>query len=72
VYYDPKEHVEREPSTAATHARVQRDIVGLAVMILGALCTLIAAYAWSAPAGITLTGVYLMVGGWFVASDRSS
>lgn len=72
MYYDPNEHEQRELGETAERGRVQRDIAGLAMMTLGVLCTLIAAYAWSPLSGITLTGVYLAVGGWFVASGQSN
>ncbi|MGW2222865.1 hypothetical protein ACWCSD_48395 [Nonomuraea sp. NPDC001684] len=72
MYYDPIEHVERDPAPAVERGRMQRDIVGLAVMVVGGLCVLIGAFTWSTPAGIALTGAYLMAGGWFVASGRSN
>ncbi|MBG0818970.1 hypothetical protein [Planomonospora sp. ID82291] len=78
MYFDPNELIaerDREQHDPAAHAqqrRVVRDLVGLALLLLGALCTSAAAYLWSPAAGLALVGVYLMAGGWLLASGQAS
>ncbi|WP_043636851.1 hypothetical protein [Nonomuraea candida] len=73
MYYDPKEDLERERGTerGGQLARVRRDVAGLLMLALGALATVVAVAGWHPLIGVGLAGVYLMVGGWFVASDSS-
>ncbi|GAA2411333.1 hypothetical protein GCM10010404_81570 [Nonomuraea africana] len=69
--FDPNELVE-QPDPAAYWRRVQRDIAGLGLLILGALLTVVAAFVWEPIVGLALLGGYLMVAGGFLASGRTS
>lgn len=69
MYYDPNEH-ERGTDHAQLR-RVRLDFAGLLLMVLGAAATVVAVAGWHPLIGVGLAGVYLMAGGWFLASDAS-
>ncbi|MFG6197778.1 hypothetical protein [Nonomuraea sp. JJY05] len=71
MYYDQNEHERERHDQGAQLRRVRRDFAGLLLMILGAVATVAAVMAWQELVGVGLLGVYMMVGGWFVASDSS-
>ncbi|MFC4014624.1 hypothetical protein ACFOY2_45890 [Nonomuraea purpurea] len=72
MYYDPNEHnPERGAEQGAQLRRVRRDFAGLIMLALGALATVVAVAGWHPLVGVGLAGAYLMVGGWYVASDSS-
>ncbi|WP_433357717.1 hypothetical protein ACQP25_44875 (plasmid) [Microtetraspora malaysiensis] len=59
------------PPGRAIPARVLRDVAGIALMVIGALAMCVSVGAlWVPAAGWCLAGVFLAVGGYFVASGE--
>ncbi|GAA2692126.1 hypothetical protein [Nonomuraea recticatena] len=73
MYFDQDERVaEPEPDLAARRQRIQRDIAGVTLLLIGALFTVVAAFAWEPIVGLALTGGYLIAAGGILASGRTS
>jgi len=55
-----------------SRAQIVRELAGVALIVLGAVCVLVAAFAVDWRLGVAATGATLCAGGYFLSSEIES
>ncbi|MEU4229541.1 hypothetical protein AB0F17_35035 [Nonomuraea sp. NPDC026600] len=70
AYMTGGDHDDHEPLPDGRD-RARRDVIGLALLIVGALLTTIGAAAlWHPAAALVVAGMWLVAAGWLTATSR--
>ncbi|TMR09084.1 hypothetical protein ETD86_45055 [Nonomuraea turkmeniaca] len=69
AYMTGGDYDDREP--LPERGRARRDVIGLALLIVGALLTTIGTAAlWHPAAALVVAGLWLVAAGWLTATSR--